>query len=57
VFGGPAPLTDHVEAETYTWSVLPPDRRPADDAGLIAGIAAELAWTRDRLTDIGLEVL
>jgi hypothetical protein len=36
--------------ETYTWSVLP--RPPAD---LTGGIAAELAWARDRLTGLGLK--
>lgn len=45
--------TDHVEVETYTWSVLPD--APRHDADLIAGIAAELAWTRDRLVAIGLK--
>ncbi|MFC4563564.1 metabolite traffic protein EboE [Nocardiopsis mangrovi] len=57
VFGGPAALTDHVEVETYTWSVLPPAQRPEGAAGLIAGIAGEIAWTRDRLTALGLEAL
>jgi hypothetical protein len=51
--GGPVPLTRHLEVETYTWSVLPDP--PTDDAGLVAGLAAELAWTRDRLTALGLE--
>ena len=51
--GGPAPVTHHLEVETYTWSVLP--EPPADDAGLVAGLAAELAWTRDQLTALGLE--
>lgn len=49
--------TDHVEVETYTWSVLPKERRPADDKGLAEGIAAEVAWARDRLTDLGLTLL
>jgi hypothetical protein len=53
--GGPRPLTAHLEVETYTWQVLPPGQRPAGDADLVAGIAAELAWTRDRLLDDGLE--
>jgi sugar phosphate isomerase/epimerase len=53
--GGPTPLTRHLEVETYTWSVLPD--RPAGDAGLVAGLAAELAWTRDRLTALGLKEL
>lgn len=46
--------TDHVEVETYTWSVLPEDLRPVGEDGLVAGIAAELAWARDRLTGLGL---
>ncbi|PDP89388.1 xylose isomerase [Glycomyces fuscus] len=49
--------TDHVEVETYTWSVLPEELRPADRKGLTEGIAAEVAWARDRLTDLGLTVL
>ncbi|PJJ61428.1 metabolite traffic protein EboE [Compostimonas suwonensis] len=31
----------HLDVETYTWSVLPEGRNPAD---LVAGIAAELRW-------------
>ncbi|MGA9750000.1 MAG: metabolite traffic protein EboE [Nocardioides sp.] len=53
--GATEPATDHVEVETYTWGVLPPDLRPRDDAGLITGIAAEVSWVRDRLLDLGLE--
>lgn len=53
--GGERPLTDHLEVETYTWTVLPPDQRPADDAGLVAGIAAELRHARDQLISLGLE--
>jgi hypothetical protein len=48
---------DHLEVETYTWSVLPEDLRPVGEEGLIAGIAAELAWARDRLTGLGLTPL
>ncbi|GAB1818100.1 metabolite traffic protein EboE [Herbidospora sp. RD11066] len=55
LFGGATAVTDHVEVETYTWQVLPEDRRPQGDAGLVAGLAAELAWTRDRLVALGLE--
>jgi hypothetical protein len=55
--GGAHPLTTHLEVETYTWSVLPPDLRPADDADLIQGIARELAWARDRLTALGMEAI
>ncbi|WP_159942851.1 MULTISPECIES: metabolite traffic protein EboE [unclassified Nocardiopsis] len=49
--------TDHVEVETYTWSVLPEDLRPGGDKGLVEGIAAEVAWVRDRLTGLGLTAL
>ena len=49
--GGPRALTPHVEVETYTWSVLP----GAAGRDLVAGIAAELAWTRDQLLALGLE--
>ncbi|MDX3453282.1 metabolite traffic protein EboE [Streptomyces sp. ME02-8801-2C] len=50
LLGGPNAVCDHIEVETYTWSVLP--RPPAD---LADGIAAELAWARDRLTGLGLK--
>lgn len=51
---GGAPATPHLEVETYTWNVLPPERRPRDDAGLVAGLAAELDWTRAELVSLGL---
>ncbi|GAA2911635.1 metabolite traffic protein EboE [Streptosporangium fragile] len=44
-----APLTRHIEVETYTWSVLP------GRADVAEGIAAELNWTRRRLAALGLE--
>ncbi|KUO20049.1 metabolite traffic protein EboE [Streptomyces dysideae] len=50
LLGGPSADCDHIEVETYTWSVLP--EPPAD---LVGGIAAELAWVRDRLTGLGLK--
>lgn len=53
LFGGSRALTDHVEVETYTWQVLPD--APADDAGLVSGLAAELDWTRRQLLELGLE--
>ncbi len=53
--GGERALTDHLEVETYTWTVLPEDQRPVDDAGLVAGIAAELAQARRHAHDLGLE--
>ncbi|HEY6891493.1 MAG TPA: metabolite traffic protein EboE [Solirubrobacter sp.] len=53
--GGPSPLTRHFEVETYTWSVM--RDAPQDDEGLVAGLAGELEWTRDRLVALGAEVL
>lgn len=53
LIGGSKALTHHLEVETYTWSVLPDP--PKDDAGLVDGLAKELAWTRDRLLALGLE--
>ncbi len=50
LLGGPSAGCDHIEVETYTWSVLP--EPPADLAG---GIAAELARARDRLAGLGLK--
>lgn len=47
-------VTPHLEVETYTWGVLPPEQRPRDDAGLVAGLAAELDWTRSELVSLGL---
>jgi hypothetical protein len=37
--------------------VLPPAARPTTGEELVAGIAAELAWTAGRLTDLGLEAV
>ncbi len=51
--GGPVPLTRILEVETYTWNVLPPERRPGSDGELAAALAQELSWTRDRLVDLG----
>lgn len=47
--GAPRALTHHLEVETYTWTVLPPDLRPTSDTGLAVALAAELDWTRDQL--------
>jgi sugar phosphate isomerase/epimerase len=55
LLGGAVARTHHVEVETYTWQVLPEAQRPADDAGLVAGIAAELDWARAQLRALGLE--
>lgn len=40
------PVSPHLEAETYTWDVLPPELRRADVAD---SIARELAWVREQL--------
>ncbi|MCK9902973.1 metabolite traffic protein EboE [Frankia sp. Cpl3] len=57
LFGGRSARTDHLEVETYTWDVLPAGQRPTDDAGLVAGIAAELDWARRHLTAVGLSAV
>jgi sugar phosphate isomerase/epimerase len=54
LLGGPEALCDHIEVETYTWSVLPEGQRPYDDQGLVTGLAAELAWARRQLLALGL---
>ncbi|MGW7199975.1 metabolite traffic protein EboE [Streptomyces chryseus] len=55
--GGPAPLTRHLEVETYTWQALPPALRPRNRTQLAEGIAAELVLARDLLVDLGLKEL
>ena len=40
------PISTHLEVETYTWSVLPPQLRAE---GVDHAIARELAWVRDEL--------
>jgi sugar phosphate isomerase/epimerase len=55
LLGGERALTDHIEVETYTWSVLPEGQRPEGPAALSEGIAAELHWVRGYLHTIGLE--
>ncbi|GIJ21106.1 metabolite traffic protein EboE [Micromonospora lutea] len=54
LFAGADAGCDHLDVETYTWGVLPVARRPRTDAELAAGIAAELAFTRDELVALGL---
>ncbi len=53
--GGDRALTDHLDVETYTWTVLPDP--PGGDDELVDGLAAELAWARDELVAAGLEVV
>ncbi|MFG3165147.1 metabolite traffic protein EboE [Streptomyces sp. NPDC048232] len=55
--GGATPRSRHFEVETYTWQALPPADRPADEAQLVDGIAAELSLARDLLTGLGLKEL
>lgn len=57
LLSGPTALTDHVELETYTWSVLPESQRPGSDAELVSGLAGELRWVADRLRHAGLEYI
>jgi hypothetical protein len=57
IVGGPAALCDHLDVETYTWSVLPPWRRPATPAQLADGIAAELRFAHDELLALGLSTV
>jgi hypothetical protein len=40
------PISTHLEVETYTWSVLPPQLRAE---GMDHAIARELAWVREEL--------
>lgn len=40
------PFTQQIEVETYTWDVLPEAQR---SSGVVASIARELAWVRERL--------
>jgi sugar phosphate isomerase/epimerase len=54
LYRGATAGSPHVEVETYTWGVLPEQARPADDTGLVAGIAAELRYASDQLVRSGL---
>ena len=45
-------LCAHYEIETYTWSVLPEELRPKDDAELAAAISRELDFIRNEFPDI-----
>ncbi|SEG91900.1 Sugar phosphate isomerase/epimerase [Nonomuraea solani] len=52
--GGPEPLCDHYDVETYTWGVLPPALRPETPGRLAAGIAGELDFARAELRELGV---
>lgn len=57
LLGGPAARVDHLEVETYTWSVLPENgaaRAQRSDDELAGALAAELGWVRDQLIGLGL---
>lgn len=54
LLGGPVALTQQVEIEVYTWSVLPGMRSRESGDDLVSGLAEELRWTRDRLCQLGL---
>lgn len=41
-----APITNHLEVETYTWDVLPPELR---DEPIADAVARELRWVLDQL--------
>ena len=41
------PVTEHLEVETYTWSVLPEQFR---EQGMDAAIVRELQWVREQLS-------
>ncbi len=41
-----APLSPHLEVETYTWDVLPPELRLGS---VVESIARELSWVKERL--------
>jgi len=55
LLGGATAACDHLDVETYTWSVLPPAQRPTGPGELADGIAAELAFTRDELIALGMK--
>lgn len=47
-------LHPHLEVETYTWGVLPRAIRPADEDGIVDGLAAELFWLEAQMQQRGL---
>ncbi|MGC5015806.1 metabolite traffic protein EboE [Streptosporangium sp. DT93] len=52
--GGPEPLCDHFDVETYTWGVLPVALRPQTPDRLAAGIADELDFARTEMRHLGV---
>ena len=51
LMGGDVPGTEYLDVEANAWA---PGQRPADPAGLADGVAAELAYTKGELADLGL---
>jgi len=47
-------LHPHLEVETYTWQVLPPESRPDSDTQLHSGLATELGWLEAEMGQRGL---
>jgi len=44
-------LCSHLEMETYTWEVLPPEFKTWD---VVEQLVAEYEWTLDRMAERGL---
>ena len=44
-------LCQHIELETYTWEVLPPELKNRD---VVDQLVAEYQWTLDHLADRGI---
>jgi hypothetical protein len=44
------PISRHLEVETYTWNVAPPDARPGGDLPIADGVARELQWALQQLS-------
>jgi hypothetical protein len=47
-------LCPHIEMETYTWEVLPPELKNRD---VVDQLVAEYKWTLDRLAERGINAL
>lgn len=51
LMGGDVPGAEYLDVEANAWA---PGRRPADPAALADGVAAELAYVKGELADLGL---
>ena len=45
-------LCSHIEMETYTWEVMPPEMK---NRNVVDQLVAEYDWTLQQLTERGLE--